>query len=67
MNTFSTEELDREEIEFLPPRVVMTVCQQRWCPPSCYVPKCPPDTCVPVRVCAEIKVGCLLGAGLRIN
>jgi hypothetical protein len=53
MNTFSIEELDREEIEFLPPRVVMTLCNTRcYTPPSCYVPSCqewcsPCDPCKP--------------------
>jgi hypothetical protein len=48
MNTFSIEELDREEIEFLPPRVVMTTCQPR---PTCYQPCAPKPVCEPQPWC----------------
>jgi hypothetical protein len=54
MNTFSIEELDREEIEFLPPRVVMTTCTPK---PTCYQPVCRP--CHTVEVCADVRVACL--------
>jgi hypothetical protein len=67
MNTFSIEELDREEIEFLPPRVVMTACQPKPCwQPCAPKPVCPPPPCV--EVCADIKVDCLIrvNAGLRL-
>ena len=75
MNTFSIEELDREEIEFLPPRVVMTTCQpkpcyqpapskcapQPWCPP---VEHCAPQYCEPVR-CDEpiLRIGITVKLG----
>jgi hypothetical protein len=58
MNTFTIEELDREEIEFLPPRVVLTVGNGR-CNP-CYVP-CQPT----IKVCVDLRVGCLLGASVN--
>ena len=55
MNTFTIEELDREEIEFLPPRVVM-------CSP-CYQP-CSPCCQPTVQIYVQIRVGCLLGGGI---
>jgi hypothetical protein len=56
MNTFTIEELDREEIEFLPPRVVMTTCN------PCYRP-CSP--CQPtIEICVKVRLGCLLGGGV---
>ena len=67
MNTFTTEELDREEIEFLPPRVVMTACNTRPCPttwtprcveqppchqpPPCYQPPSCHEVCKPEPIC----------------
>jgi hypothetical protein len=61
MNTFTIEELDREEVEFLPPRVVMTAaCNPCWNP--CFVP------CRPVvTVCLDVRVGCLIGVGAGVN
>ena len=53
MNTFTIEELDREEIEFLPSRVVMTVCQPRCAPPPC----CSTPT---VEICVNVRIGCLV-------
>ena len=69
MNTFSIDELDREEIEFLPPRVVMTACNTRPCPttwtprcveqppchqpPSCYQP----PVCKPEPICKDLLGG----------
>ena len=67
MNTYSIEELDREEIEFLPPRVVMTTCNPR---PTCYQPCAPKPVCPPppcVEVCAEVKVDCLIRANVGIK
>ncbi len=59
MNTFSIDELDREEIEFLPPRVVMTACN------PCYQP-CSP--CQPtIQVCVQVRIGCLLGGTATIR
>ena len=65
MHTYSIEELDREEIEFLPSRVVMTLCNTRCAPPPCYVPRCepmwcPPPTCKPT---IELYVSVRLGLG----
>ena len=60
MNTFTIEELDREEIEFLPPRVVMSACSPR---PCCYQPCCAPT----IKVCVDVRVGCLLTANAGIN
>ena len=51
MNTFTIEELDREEIEFLPPRVVM-------CTSSCHPACCQPT----VQVWINVRIGCLFGA-----
>ena len=72
MNTFSMEELDRQEIEFLPPRVVMTVCQPRCAPAPCYVPKCEPVWCEPqcapaINVCADVRVDCLVRVNLGLR
>ena len=63
MNTFSIDELDREEIEFLPPRVVMTTCNPRPCPPApCYEPK----SCAPtLEICVKVRIGCLFGGGIE--
>jgi hypothetical protein len=52
MNTFSIEELDREEIEFLPPRVVMTTCQPK---PTCYQPCAPKPVCEPQPWCPPME------------
>ena len=53
MSTFTIDELDREEIEFLPSRVVMTTCN------PCYRP-CSP--CEPtIQICVKVRLGCLLG------
>ena len=54
MNTLTIEELDREEIEFLPPRVVMTTCNPccRPCPPPpCHTSV---DVCIRVRLCIAL-------------
>ena len=64
MNTFTLEELDREEIEFLPPRVVMTTCN------PCCRPCPPPPCCHPtVEVCVEVKVniGGLFGCSSSVR
>jgi len=62
MNTFTIEELDREEIEFLPPRVVMTTCN------PCCRPCPPPPCCEPtVHVCVKVNVGCLIGITAGAN
>ena len=54
MNTFTIDELDREEIEFLPSRVVMTTCN-----PCCR----PCSPCTPtVQIYIQVRIGCLLGA-----
>ena len=58
MNTFTIEELDREEIEFLPPRVVMTTCNPRPCPPP---PCAPAPKCEPIRVCVELRLSLSIG------
>ena len=55
MSTFTIDELDREEIEFLPSRVVMTTCNP-CCRPSCWEP-CEPT----IRVCVKVQVCCLVG------
>ena len=55
MNTFTIDELDREEIEFLPSRVVMTTCNPG-CRPSCWEP-CAPT----ISICVKVQVGCLVG------
>ena len=52
MNTFTIEELDREEIEFLPPRVVMSACSPR---PCCYQP-----CCNTVELHINIRLGCFV-------
>ena len=63
MNTFSIEELDREEIEFLPPRVVMTTCQPK---PTCYQPCAPKPVCEPQPWCPPVdKCDSLIN--VRIN
>ena len=55
MSTFTIDELDREEIELLPSRVVMTTCN------PCYRP-CNP--CAPtIQVCLKVQVLCLVGVG----
>ena len=55
MNTYTIDELDREEIEFLPPRVVMTTSCNNYCPP----PPCG-SRCAPVlQVSVNIRLGCL--------
>jgi hypothetical protein len=47
MSTFTIDELDREEIEFLPPRVVMTTCN----------PCCRPRSCAPtLQLCVKVVV-----------
>jgi hypothetical protein len=67
MNTFTIEELDREEIEFLPPRVVMTTCNPRCytpCAPTPCAPACPPPCppkCEPIRLSIELKLSLSLG------
>ena len=53
MNTFTIEELDREEVELLPSRVVM-------CSP-CYQP-CSPCCQPTVHVWINVRIGCLFGA-----
>ena len=53
MNTYTIDELDREEIEFLPPRVVMTTSCNNYCPP----PPCGPV----LQVSINIRLGCLFG------
>ena len=64
MSTFTIDELDREEIEFLPARVVMTTCNPRPCPP----PPCAPAPCTPtLEICVKVRIGCLLGAGAQVN
>jgi hypothetical protein len=51
MNTFTTEELDREEIEFLPSRIVMTTCSPNPC--------CRPCGST-IEIYATIRVGCFV-------
>jgi hypothetical protein len=63
MNTFTIQELDREEIEFLPPRVVMTTCNPRcYSPPTC-APA--PSKCVPY--CPPPQPKCDFYIGLRLH
>jgi hypothetical protein len=59
MNTFTIEELDREEVEFLPPRVVMiAACSPRTlCPPQCL-----PQPCIP-----ECKTGVVIHLRLHLS
>ena len=57
MNAFTIEELDREEIELLPSRVVMTVCQPRCAPAPCYVPKCEPVCAPTIDVRISLRIG----------
>ena len=72
MSTFTIDELDREEIEFLPARVVMTTCNPRPCPPPpCAPAPCPPTYCAPVEHCAplveigiKIRIGGLFGGNV---
>ena len=49
MSTYTIEELDHEEIEFLPPRVVMcaTSCQPVFCRPT-------------IRICFDVRLCCLV-------
>ena len=56
MSTFTIDELDREEIEFLPSRVVMTTCNPNPCCRPC-------SPCTPtVQIYIQVRIGCLLGA-----
>jgi hypothetical protein len=55
MNTYTIEELDHEEIEFLPPRVVMCASSPCCCRPTIQI-------CIGVRLCciettAVVKAG----------
>jgi hypothetical protein len=55
MSTFTIDELDREEIEFLPPRVVMCASNPCWNP--CWTP------ChQPIHIYVNVRIGCFLGA-----
>ena len=56
MSTFTIDELDREEIEFLPPRVVMTATN----------PCCRPRCCAPtLQLCLKVEVGCFVRCDLN--
>ena len=50
MNTYTIDELDREEIELLPSRTVMTLCN------PCFRP-CTPT----IQVCLKVQLCCLGG------
>lgn len=55
MNTFTIEELDREEVELLPSRVVMCASNPCWNP--CWTP------ChQPIQIYVNVRIGCFLGA-----
>ena len=64
MSTYTIDELDREEIEFLPPRVVMTTSScNTYCPP----PPCG-SQCAPVlQVSIKIRLGCLFGGSADVR
>ena len=47
MSTYTIEELDHEEIEFLPPRVVMCASSPCCCRPT-------------VQIYVNVRIGCLL-------
>ena len=56
MSTYTIEELDHEEIEFLPPRVVMcaTSCQPVCCRPT-------------IHIYVNVRLGCFLGCDGGMN
>ena len=58
MNTFTIDELDREEVELLPSRVVMTTCNP--CYQPCY---CQPT----IQIYVQVRIGCLLGADALVR
>ena len=60
MNAYTIDELDREEIEFLPPRVVMTTSCNNYCPPQPCAPQCAPT----LQVTLKIRIG-LFGGGCK--
>jgi hypothetical protein len=57
MSTYTIEELDHEEIEFLPPRVVMCG-SPGFCQPTC---------CQPVHIYVNVRIGCLLWVNGGLN
>ena len=60
MSTYTIDELDREEIEFLPARVVMTA----WNPNPCCRPSCCETT---IRICVQARVCCFVGVGATVS
>ena len=63
MNAYTIDELDREEIEFLPPRVVMTTSCNNYCPPQPCTPQCGPL----VHVTIKVRVGCFLSGRVGLE
>ena len=63
MSTFTIDELDREEIEFLPPRVVMTTSSCNYCPP----PPCGSQCAPVVQVSIKIRLGCFFGTSTELR
>ena len=61
MNTYTIDELDREEIELLPSRVVMTACNNP-CYSPCWNPCAPP-----VQIYVKFQLCGLLRGGVNVG